>query len=188
MISAEFARTDPFSSIQWSERQTGYARATNLGEYTPQMVIGGGSQCGGSDAGSLQRAVATARSTPQLGRTSIETNLAAERLQIKISAQRLSVAATGSRMVMVAIYEKRVGQQDWRRREWRPRDHLRLHPRKLLPAFKLDAARRASLSREITIDLDASWSVKHLGVAAFIQDPTSLRIEGASSEYPIASN
>jgi hypothetical protein len=30
--------------------------------------------------------------------------------------------------------------------------------------------------------------VDHLGVAAFIQDPTSLRIEGASSEYPIARN
>ena len=33
---------DPFSSHQWSERQSDYARAMNLdGEYTPQMVIGG---------------------------------------------------------------------------------------------------------------------------------------------------
>jgi hypothetical protein len=94
MISAEFARTDPFSSSPWSERQTGYARAMNLGgEYTRQMVIGGGWQYSGSDAGSIERAVAAARSTPQLGRSSIQTNLAAERLQITISAQLLSAAA-----------------------------------------------------------------------------------------------
>lgn len=112
MISAEFARTDPFSSIQWSERQTGYARATNLGEYTPQMVIGGGSQCGGSDAGSLQRAVAAARSTPQLGRTSIETTLAAERLQFK--NQRATVECCGDRIARGDGGDSRkwVGQQD----------------------------------------------------------------------------
>jgi hypothetical protein len=106
MISAEFERTDPLSSSPWSKRQTGYARPTNLGgEYTPQMVIGGGWRCDGSDARSIERAVAAARSTPQLGRTSIQTNLAAERLQIKISAQLLSAASTGSRVVILAIYE-----------------------------------------------------------------------------------
>lgn len=78
---------DPFSSPQWSERQTDYARAMNLdGEYTPQMVIGAAWQCGGSDAGSIEHAVAAARSTPQPGSTSIQTSLAAKRLQIKISA------------------------------------------------------------------------------------------------------
>ena len=55
--------SDPFSSRQWSERQSDYARAMNLdGEYTPQMVISGGWQCAGSDAGSIERAVAAARS------------------------------------------------------------------------------------------------------------------------------
>ncbi len=180
---------DPFSSRQWSERQTGYARAMNLdGEYTPQMVIGGGWQCGGSDGVSIEHAVAAARSTPQLGRTSIQTTLAAERLQIKISAQLLSTAATGSRMVMLAIYENglvsKIGAGENGGREI-TYDYT---VRKLLPAFELDPAQRASVSKEITIDLDPSWSLNHLGVAAFIQDPTSLRIEGASSEYPVARN
>jgi hypothetical protein len=61
-------------------------------------------------------------------------------------------------------------------------------PRKWLPALELDPVRRASVSREITIDLDPSWSANHLSVAPFIQDPTSLRIDGASSEYPVARN
>jgi hypothetical protein len=176
---------DPFSSPQWSERQTDYARAMNLdGEYTPQMVIGGAWQCGGSDAGSIERAVAAARSTPQLGSTRIQTSLAAKKLQIKISAQ----LATGSGVVMLAVYENglvsKIGAGENGGREI-SYDYT---VRKLLPAFELDPARRASVSKELTIDLDPSWSPEHLGVAAFIQDPASLRIEGASSEYPIVRN
>ena len=60
--------------------------------------------------------------------------------------------------------------------------------RKLLPAFELDAAQPGFFVQEMTIDLERSWSVDHLGVAAFIQDSTSLKIEGASSQYPIARN
>src|SRR5258708_14826602 len=69
---------DPFSSRQWSERQSEYGRAMNLdGEYTPQMVISGAWQCAGSDAGSIERAVAAARSQLAFGRTSIHTSLPA---------------------------------------------------------------------------------------------------------------
>jgi hypothetical protein len=180
---------DPFSSRQWSERQSDYTRAMNLeGEYTPQMVIGGAWQCGGSEAGSIERAVAAARSASSLGRTSIQTSLAVRRLQIKATAQMLSTAATGSRVVMLAIYENglvsKIGAGENGGREI-TYDYT---VRKLLPAFELDPAQRGSVSREITVDLDPSWSLDRLGVAAFIQDPASLRIEGASSKYPIAKN
>jgi len=59
--------SDPFSSHEWSERQSAYARALNLsGDYTPQMVIGGGWQCVGSDGRSIARAIAEARSASAL--------------------------------------------------------------------------------------------------------------------------
>jgi len=51
-----------------------------------------------------------------------------------------------------------------------------------------DGAKGASASKELNIELDDSWSLAHLGVAAFIQDSTSLKIEGATSKYPIAKN
>jgi hypothetical protein len=182
---------DPFSSRQWSERQSDYARAMNLdGEYTPQMVISGAWQCGGSDAGSIERAVAAARSQPALGRTSIQTSLAAagsRKLQVKVNAQLLT-AGPGRLVVMLAIYESglvsKIGAGENGGREI-TYDYT---VRKLLPAFEMDAAQPGSFVQEMTIDLDRSWSVDHLGVAAFIQDPTSLKIEGASSEYPIAKN
>jgi hypothetical protein len=182
---------DPFSSGQWSERQSDYARAMNLdGEYTPQMVISGAWQCGGSDAGSIERAVAAARSLPALGRTSIQTSLAAagsRKLQVKVNAQLLT-AGPGRLVVMLAIYESglvsKIGAGENGGREI-TYDYT---VRKLLSAFELGAAESASASRELTVDLDPSWSLDHVGVAAFIQDPTSLKIEGASSEYPIAKN
>jgi len=182
---------DPFSSRQWSERQSDYARAMNLdGEYTPQMVISGAWQCGGSDAGSIERAVAAARSQPALGRTSIQTSLAAagsRKLQVKVSAQLLT-AGPGRLVVMLALYESglvsKIGAGENGGREI-TYDYT---VRKLLPAFELDGAKGASASKELNIELDDSWSRAHLGVAAFIQDSTSLKIDGASSMYPIATN
>src|SRR5260370_29160022 len=98
---------DPLSSRQCSERQTTYPRPMNLdGEYTPQMVISGAWQCGGSDAGTIERAVAAARSQPALGRTSIQTSLAAagsRKLQVKVNAQLLT-AGRGRLVVMLGIY------------------------------------------------------------------------------------
>ncbi len=183
---------DPFSSRQWSERQSDYARAMNLdGEYTPQMVIGGEWQCGGSDAGSIERAVATARSASPVGRTSVQANFAGagpRKLRVKVSAQMLNIAGTGPHVVMLAIYENglvsKIGAGENGGREI-TYDYT---VRKLIQAFELDGAKGASVSKELPIDLDDSWALNHVGVAAFIQDPTSLRIEGASSEYPIAKN
>jgi len=95
---------------------------------------------------------------------------------------------TESHVVMLAVYENglvsKIGAGENGGREI-TYDYT---VRKLLPAFELDGAQTASASRELTVDLDPSWSLDHVGVAAFIQDQTSLRIEGASSEYPIARN
>ena len=184
--------SDPFSSHQWSERQSAYVQALNLdGAYTPQMVIGGRWQCAGSDGGSIAHAVDAARSTSPRGRTSIQTSLAAagsRKLQVKVNAQLLSAAGPGRLVVMLAIYENglvsKIGAGENGGREI-TYDYT---VRKLLPAFELDATQPGSFVQEMTIDLDRSWSLDHLGVAAFIQDPTSLRIEGASADYPVAKN
>ena len=160
------------------------------GEYTPQMVISGAWQCGGSDAGSIERAVAAAHATSPRGRTSIQRSLAAagsRKLQVKVNAQLLA-SVVQRLVVMLAIYENglvsKIGAGENGGREI-TYDYT---VRKLLPAFELDATQPGSFVQEMTIDLDPSWSLDHLGVAAFIQDPTSLRIEGASAEYPVAKN
>ena len=60
--------------------------------------------------------------------------------------------------------------------------------RKIIPAFELNAAEGSSLENEISVELDPSWKLDHLGVAAFIQDENSLAIDGAAAQYPIVKN
>src|SRR5580658_3236701 len=66
--------TDPLSSPRWSDRQSAYTRAMNLGsDYTPQMVISGQWQAVGSDRLEIARGVTAARAVPSLGRVSLQT-------------------------------------------------------------------------------------------------------------------
>jgi hypothetical protein len=153
--------SDPFSSHQWSERQSAYARAMNLSsDYTPQMVIGGGWQCVGSDSRRIASAVAAARSSSVLGRVSLHSNLSTvkpQALQVKVDAQILRAAEIGPLVVMLAIYENGLvskiesGENGGRQLTY---DYT---VRKLLPAFELKAAQGDLVEKELNIDLDPSW-------------------------------
>jgi hypothetical protein len=56
--------TDPFSSAQYSERQSGYSKAFGRrGIYTPQMVIDGATEVLGSDQSAANTAIAAAAQT-----------------------------------------------------------------------------------------------------------------------------
>jgi hypothetical protein len=57
---------DPFSSAQFSERQSGYAHSFgDAGVYTPQMIVDGRTEFVGSDARRAQRAIDRAAQTPK---------------------------------------------------------------------------------------------------------------------------
>jgi hypothetical protein len=184
--------SDPFSSHQWSERQTAYAGAMNLrGDYTPQMVIDGAWQCVGSDGRSVARGVAFARSAPTVGRVSLHTNLGGagpRTLQVKVDAQILRTVQTGPLEVMLAIYENGLVSKIDRGENGGRQLTYDYTVRKLLSAFELKPVQGTSAVKALNIDLDPSWSADHLGVVAFIQDAASLRIDGAAAEYPIAKN
>ena len=184
--------SDRLSSPRWSERQTAYTRAMNLdSDYTPQMVISGQWQAVGSDRSDIARAVAAARLVPSLGRVSLHTisgPSGSRKLKVKLNAQMLNATPTGPLVVMVAIYENGLVERIHRGENGGRQITYDYTVRKLLPAFQLDLAQSASVEKELSIDLDPSWSLDHLGVAAFIQDMASLRIVGAAAEYPIAKN
>jgi hypothetical protein len=154
------------------------------------MVIAGGRQCVGSDRRSIARAVATERWVSGLGHVTVHTSLgtASDRiLRVRVAAQMQSAPETGPLVVMLAIYENglvsKIGGGENGGREL-TYDYT---VRRLLPAFEL-GGQDGSVEKELKIDLDRSWSVAHLGVAAFIQDTASLRIFGAIAEYPIAED
>jgi hypothetical protein len=179
--------SDSFSSRDFSQRQSDYARAMNLAEqYTPQMVVGGASQFVGSDAGSIARAINAAHSTPAPGHVNLHTSLdgkSPRSLQIKLKAQLDAASTSGSYVVMVAVYENglitKIGAGENGGREI-TYDYT---VRKLVPAFELEGAQ--AVEKVVSINLDPSWSANHLGAAAFIQNTSSLKIIGGASQYPI---
>jgi hypothetical protein len=184
--------SDPFSSSQWTARQVVYTRAMELsGPYTPQSVIGGKWQCVGSDPRAVASAIAAARATPPAGLVTIRTSPPAagsHKLNVRISARMLRSAGDNALIVLLAIYENGLvakidaGENRGRKLSY---DYT---VRKIVPAFELSGAPGRALENEISVDLDPSWKLEHLGVAAFIQDENSLAIDGAAAQYPITKN
>ena len=184
--------SDPFSSGQWTARQVVYIRAMELGgPYTPQIVIGGKWECVGSDPRALARAIAAARATPPPGLVTLRTSPPAagsHKLNVRIGARMLRPAGDKALLVVIAIYENGLvakidaGENRGRKLSY---DYT---VRKIVPVFELNAAPGRALENEISVDLDPSWKLEHLGVAAFIQDENSLAIDGATAQYPIAKN
>lgn len=182
--------SDPFSSSQWTMRQVEYVRAMQLsGSYTPQIVINGRWQCVGSDPNLIERTIATARATPPPGVVTVRATPPAagsHKLNVSVSAHIVRTAGDKSLIVVVAIYENGLmakidgGENSGHRIRY---DYT---VRKIIPAFELRPQAGSSLENELSINLDPSWKIDHLGVAAFIQDETSLAIDGAVAQYPIA--
>lgn len=181
--------SDPFSSSQWTMRQVEYVRAMQLsGSYTPQIVINGRWQCVGSDPNLLTRAIATARATPPPGVVTVRAMPPAagsHKLNVSVSAHIVRTAGDKSLIVVVAIYENGLmakidgGENSGHRIRY---DYT---VRKIIPAFELRPAAGSALENELSVDLDPSWKLDHLGVAAFIQDETSLAIDGGAAQYPV---
>lgn len=184
--------SDPFSSSQWTARQVVYIRAMELGgPYTPQIVIGGKWQCVGSDPRAVANAIAAARARPPAGLVTLRTSPPAagsHKLNVRIGARMLRSTGDRALIVVLAIYENGLmakidaGENRGRKLSY---DYT---VRKIVPVFELNAAPGRALENEISVDLDPSWKLEHLGVAAFIQDENSLAIDGAAAQYPIAKN
>jgi hypothetical protein len=182
--------SDPFSSSQWTMRQVEYVRAMQLsGSYTPQIVINGRWQCVGSDPNRIARAIATARATPPPGVVTVRATPPAagsHKLNVSVSAHIVRTAGDKSLIVVVAIYENGLMAKIDGGENRGHRVRYDYTVRKIIPAFELRPTAGSALENELSVDLDPSWKLDHLGVAAFIQDETSLAIDGGVAQYPIA--
>jgi hypothetical protein len=182
--------SDPFSSSQWTMRQVEYVRAMQLsGSYTPQIVINGRWQCVGSDPNRIARAIATARATPPPGVVTVRATPPAagsHKLNVSVSAHIMRTAGDKSLIVVVAIYENGLMAKIDGGENRGHRVRYDYTVRKIIPAFELRPTAGSALENELSVDLDPSWKLDHLGVAAFIQDETSLAIDGGVAQYPIA--
>jgi hypothetical protein len=175
---------DPFSSPRWSARQQAYARAFGSNRiYTPQLVVGGRSECVGSEEGQARRAIGTALGAEPAGQVSlaVATPSPGGHLHVMLGAKLVRPAGKGDLDLWVAIYETglttpvKAGENAARTL------HDDYVVRRLDKAFSLPPAVGTERTAEMTVELDRRWKVAEMGVAAFLQDPATLAIHGAAA-------
>lgn len=181
--------TDPFSSPRWSERQRAYGRAFRSNRiYTPQLVVNGQSECVGSNEAEVMRRLDRALATEPAGSVTLAVQPVGTdgQLRLQVGAEVARAVASGARNdagldLWVAVYETGlttpVGSGENASRTLK-NDYV---VRRLEKAFTVPAAAGSRRSETITLGLDKRWKRQNLGVAAFLQDPATLAIQGAAA-------
>jgi len=177
---------DPFSSKLWSERQKLYAsRAFHTNRiYTPQVVVNGRSECVGSNEGDvLDRVRGALAEAPAAAVTlRVEPVTPEGQLQIHASAKMLRAAngSKGDLDLWVAIYESGLSTEvkagENASRVLR-NDRV---VRRFEKVFSLSSQAGSSHEGEIALGIDKRWKSADLGVVAFLQDPATLSVVGAT--------
>jgi hypothetical protein len=172
--------TDPFSSHRWSERQGAYARKFHLeGPYTPQAVIDGSLEMVGSREDKVRAAIASDATKPS---AAVAVRLAPEaaRVRVEVDVDRPEALRRKKLDLMVAIYETGLSTAVERGENGGRTLRDDVVVRALTRAARISAGPgQARATAEIA--LDKGWNRGGLGVAAFLQDPWSLEICGATA-------
>jgi hypothetical protein len=172
---------DPFSRHAWTARQEAYSRSLRVGRiYTPQAVVNGRTEMVGSDANRLVSAITTEAARPA----------AAIGLELEPSESRVSVRAQvdlpeelqGRKLdLMVALFETGLVTAVGRGENGGKTLHNDYVVRELVRVGRLAAKGLPKTQHSTDIELEKGWDRSKLGVAAFVQDPSTLEIQGASS-------
>ena len=164
--------SDPFSSAAWSARQNGYARAFASGRiYTPQAIVDGRAECLGSDEDEVLARVEEAARRP-LGQIALRRLADGSLAVTAVAPDR----ARRPLAVFVAIYEREHTTAVERGENGGRRLQNAFIVRRLEAAFTLSPA--PPVEHVVPLQLDPAWQGLRLGVAVFLQDPTTREIFG----------
>jgi hypothetical protein len=173
---------DPFSAREWTTRQEVYKAAFGIeGAYTPQLVVDGKAQFNGGDRRRALEAIADDLRTRSPGLVRLTTRRDADSVIVGVEAEINEDVPARRLVLLVALFENGIvtavggGENGGRSLE---NDFI---VRRLETAFSLEPKAGARRERELTLKLERSWNARHLGVAAFLQDPSSMRIYGAAA-------
>jgi hypothetical protein len=177
---------DPFSSIEWTDRQQGYVAAFRQeGPYTPQMVVNGRAQLVGSRADQAVKAIQDAQGVPAVAvkLTAAGSSNSAEP-HFAVSVGKLAQPSPGdSAEVLLAIIESGLASQVSRGEN---------AGRNLSHASVLRSLRRIgnadgrsdsySFQGDATLKLKSGWKRENLTAVVLVQQKKSRRILGAASQ------
>ena len=174
---------DPYSSMQWTERQEAYASGFGTHSvYTPELVVDGRSEFVGSHEGYAYRAISSAATQP---RTEVSVSLVKsekhDHENAKVLVGKLQGAQEGDTAeVWLAITETEL-HSSVTGGENAGRDlHHAGVARWLRKAGVTDRNATPSFTGESDVKLDSNWKRANLRVIAFVQEKRSRHILGAA--------
>lgn len=173
--------SDPFSSPRWSRRQNEYARAMKAQIFTPQLVINGSVQLVGSAGGAIRAEIERQLRGVDRGAVFIDrAALVGNEIAVDFRARLDARAGSGRAHVVVALFENgvttAVASGENAHRSLTNDAIVRWQESPL----DLDANGVESRG-SVSIPLRAGWRADRLGVAAFIQDSSSLAIHAGAA-------
>jgi hypothetical protein len=173
--------TDPFSSRTWTERQVEYAKRFGLQQLsTPQAVVDGGAALVGSDERGLRSAIAAAAAR-LVGEITLHVEPSGSKIRVDTEVVLPEALKSGRLDLMLALFETGLVTPVGRGENEGHTLHNDYVVRRLVRAAKLSAHGAERTRHTETLSIEDRWNRSHLGVAAFLQDPSSLEIRGASA-------
>src|SRR5487761_441629 len=174
---------DPFSSMEWTERQQGYVVSARGNPYTPEMVVNGQSQFVGSDAreaeAAIEKAARGAETSVTIGGGKMDGK-DSENFAVSVGTLEGN-APKDQAEVWLAVVEDGLHSSVTRGEN---AGHVLYHAAVLRSLHKIGVARangRAPFTGNALVKFKSNWKRENLHVVAFVQEKKSRAILGAAS-------
>lgn len=175
--------SDPFSSKAWTERQYAYGRALEQDNvYTPELVVNGRLHLNGSNERGILAEIDRASRAPN-GKITVKVDRGTPGQIVVDALAEIPSDLDASRLeAYVVLFENDVTTSVRRGENGGRTLHNDFIVRRFERAFSIGASKGSTANGTVKVSLDSDWKTKNLGVAAFLQDPTTMRIYGAAVE------
>ena len=177
--------TDPYSSAQFSERQSLYANAFNKDDvYTPQAVVDGRAEFVGSNAGRARDEIAAAARAPKATvSVSIAPGAAAQAVDVPliIRVENLpAISASDTAEVLLAISESELRSEVSRgENSGRSLRHSSV-VRRLSEIGRVDS-KNGAFNAGTLVRIEKAWKRENLKAVVFVQERASRRVLGVAA-------
>ncbi|HKV39379.1 MAG TPA: DUF1223 domain-containing protein [Blastocatellia bacterium] len=170
---------DPFSSAQFSQRQSDYARVFNHdGVYTPQMIVDGHSEFVGSNMATARQEIARASGTKKVPIKLTIAPMGAKSYKLHVETGR--IVGTAPTSLWLAITEDDLSSSV----DAGENSGSRLKHTALVRKLEILRTGVKPDGQELTMDheltADAGWNLNKLDFVVFLQSPRSLQVFGAA--------
>lgn len=178
---------DPYSTAEFSERQSDYAHVFGSdGVYTPQMIVDGQTEFVGSRTAEAREAIQKAANRPKVEISLVEgTNFSSDKPSISVQIRNPGgISVRGEAELWIAVTEKGL-QTDVKAGE-NSGETLK-HAAVVRSLRRIENVRDLSgYNRQVQVAINPGWKKENLPVVAFLAEKNSRKIIGAAAA-PLSS-